>query len=179
MFRPCIPTSVLTFHSNVENTHSITIIILALKYQPWRKVTHWMLITNQSGHRYDYPHFSDEKTEAMRGYATCPRSQSQKMEELWIWAQTDLALKFTILSIILCCLNWCNSVSTHLSSIFKQHCSVLSENRKHLRLFDLKELAVGSQNTKCTHTLKEYFVNNIYWMISLCQLVAILIAKSE
>ena len=162
MFRPCIPTSVLTFHSNVKNTHSITIIILALKYQPWSKVTHWMLITNQWGHCYDYPHFSDEKTEAMRGYATCPRSQSQKMEELWIGAQTDLALKFTILSIILCCLNWCNSVSTHLLSIFKQHCSVVSENRKHLRLFDLKELAVGSQNRKCTHTLREYFVNNIY-----------------
>ena len=171
MFRHFIPTSVLIFHSNGKNTHSITIIILALKYQPWSKVTHWMLITNQWGHCYGYPHFTDEKTEAMRGYATCPRSQSQKVEEVWIWSQRDLAPKFTILSILPCCLNWCSSVRTHLLSIFKQHCSVISKKRKHLRLFDLKELAVGSQNRKCTHTLGEYFVNHIYWMISLCQLV--------
>lgn len=117
--------------------------------------------------------------EAVRGYATCPNHRVRKWKSYEYELRQDPAPDIMILSILLHCLNYSNSVSTHLLSILNQYCSVLSgfkkKKKKRCTTASLtpKSLQLGHE-TRCAHGenlgRSMCHVNNICYRIALCQL---------
>lgn len=73
--------SKLEIHNNSSNANIFSKHFLDTQRSPLRVLTHLFLVANLGGGHYYYIWFTDKKTEAQTGGATCPKSIRKKQRQ--------------------------------------------------------------------------------------------------